>query len=430
MTSMSRLNEYLDAAERENTRKSYESALRHFEIEWKGFLPATGESIARYLADYAATLSFNTLRSRLSAISRWHTENGFADPTRLPVVRQVLKGIRSIHSEPEKRARPLHLEQVQQVDNWLARGLALANNQEDSARAMRLARDRALLLLGFWRGFRADELVHLTIERVEVTASEGLTCYLPRSKGDRQLEGRTFHCPALSRLCPVTAYQSWIALSGLTAGPVFRKIDRWGHVAESGLAPNSLIPLLRDLFAAAGVTNSEEFSSHSLRRGFAGWARANGWDLKDLMAYVGWKDIKSAMRYLDGAETGLKERFEDGLGKALIAHPSKSIPRLPDMPDVALATIEVSIQLSAYNGSSKVRAKALRDITESCLARFQGHQVDQDGQLYQIAIPAPSADALDDFLYAFLDELHQIADARECFLEAVCRDPASGKHWD
>ena len=47
---------------------------------------------------------------------------------------------------------------------------------------------------------------------------------------------------------------------------------------------------------------ADEFSSHSLRRGFAGWATANGWDLKTLMEYVGWKDVKSAMRYIDVAD--------------------------------------------------------------------------------------------------------------------------------
>ena len=41
-----------------------------------------------------------------------------------------------------------------------------------------------------------------------------------------------------------------------------------------------------------------------------------------------------------------------------------------------------------------------------------------------------ACDTLDEHLYTLLDELHRIADARECFLEAVCRDPVSGKHWD
>ena len=106
---MTRLAQYLEAAERDNTRRSYASAIRHFEIEWKGLLPSTADAIARYLAGHAATLSINTLRQRLAALSRWHNDQGFPDPTKSALVRQVLKGIRSVHSVPEKRARPLEL---------------------------------------------------------------------------------------------------------------------------------------------------------------------------------------------------------------------------------------------------------------------------------------------------------------------------------
>jgi len=41
------LDRYLDAATRQNTVRSYASALRHFEIEWQGHLPATPDSVAR-----------------------------------------------------------------------------------------------------------------------------------------------------------------------------------------------------------------------------------------------------------------------------------------------------------------------------------------------------------------------------------------------
>ncbi|WP_367880656.1 tyrosine-type recombinase/integrase [Pseudomonas sp. CVAP len=95
---------------------------------------------------------------------------------------------------------------------------------------------------------------------------------------------------------------NWITVAGIAKGPVFRKLDRWGHLAEDGLNANSLIPLLRRVFSRAGVPG-ELYTSHSLRRGFATWATANGWDVKALMTYVGWKDMKSAMRYIDTADS-------------------------------------------------------------------------------------------------------------------------------
>jgi integrase len=71
-------------------------------------------------------------------------------------------------------------------------------------------------------------------------------------------------------------------------------------LSEEGLHANSVIPLLRQALARAGIP-AEHYTSHSLRRGFASWAHQSGWDLKSLMSYVGWKDIKSAMRYIEAS---------------------------------------------------------------------------------------------------------------------------------
>ena len=158
----------------------------------------------------------------------------------------------------------------------------------------------SLILLGFWRGFRSDELCRLQIEHVQAHAGSGITLYLPRSKGDRDNLGQTYQAPALLKLCPVQAYIDWITEAALVRGPVFRGVDRWGHLSEEGLHANSIIPLLRQALERAGIP-AERYTSHSLRRGFATWAHQSGWDLKSLMSYVGWKDMKSAMRYVEAS---------------------------------------------------------------------------------------------------------------------------------
>lgn len=312
---MNQVEQYLNAAERANTRRSYDSAIRHFEIEWGGLLPSTVDNIAQYLAAYGKSLSLNTLKHRLAALSRWHQDHGFSDPTKDPKIRQILKGIRALHPAQEKRAKPLELEILLSIYDWLREATASALERGDNVSLLRHTRDRALLLLGFWRGFRSDELINLRVEFIEIKPGEGMTCFLPRSKGDRQLEGRQYNCPALSKLCPIEAVQDWINLAQLTEGPLFRNINRWGHLSDSGLAAGSVIPMLRQLFLQAGVANSELFSSHSLRRGFANWARLSGWDIRELMNYVGWRDVKTVMRYLDGADENLQARFEQGLEK-------------------------------------------------------------------------------------------------------------------
>ncbi|QDQ28902.1 site-specific integrase [Chitinimonas arctica] len=314
---MSTLDRYLEAATRANTRRSYAGAVRHFEVEWGGFLPATADAVARYLADHAEKLAINTLKQRLAALALWHREQGFPDPTKAPVVRKVLKGIQALHPAREKQAVPLQIDQLAQVGAWLDQSIATSRQQNNRAAELRHCRDKALLLIGFWRGFRGDELMRLQVEFIELVPGQGMSCFLPRSKSDRALRGRTVRVPALARLCPVEAYRDWIAVAGLTAGPVLRGVDRWGRIRSGGLHASSLIPILRRLFAAAGLAAPEGFSSHSLRRGFAGWANANGWDVKTLMEYVGWRDVKSAMRYIDAADPFAGMLAEAGAGTPL-----------------------------------------------------------------------------------------------------------------
>ncbi|MBK5541396.1 site-specific integrase [Pseudomonas sp. TH05] len=297
---MSELDRYLQAATRDNTRRSYRAAIEHFEVSWGGFLPATSDSVARYLAAYAGELSINTLKLRLSALAQWHNSQGFADPTKAPVVRQVFKGIRALHPVQEKQAEPLQLQHLEQVVSCLALEARQAIVDEDTPALLRARRDTALILLGFWRGFRSDELCRLHVEHVQAIAGSGISVYVPRSKSDRENLGRTYQTPSLQRLCPVQAYIEWIASAALVRGPVFRSIDRWGNLSEQGLHANSVIPLLRQALERAGIA-AEGYTSHSLRRGFATWAHRSGWDLKSLMSYVGWKDVKSAMRYVEAS---------------------------------------------------------------------------------------------------------------------------------
>jgi integrase len=310
---MRTVESYLQLAQRPNTERSYAAALRHFEIEWRGLLPATPDVIAEYLAAFAPSLSVNTLQARLAGLSRWHLDHGFPDPTKSQLVRRVLKGIRTAHNRPERHARPVEFDRLEHVCAWLDCELLRLGEEGRRAEFLRRARDQAMLLIGFWRGFRADELTSLYFEHITVRTGADMTCFIPRSKTDRRSEGRSFECPALSRLCPVTAYERWMQAAGFSAGPVFCRIDRWGHISAEAIAPGSVVPWLRDLFRAAGVGDPDTYSSHSLRRGFANWAKSSGWDVKELMEYVGWRDMNSALRYLERRGDDLSAKFEQGL---------------------------------------------------------------------------------------------------------------------
>ena len=99
---MNKVDRYLKAGTRENTRRSYRAAVEHFEVTWGGFLPATGDSILRYLAEYADDVGglvpgvpFATLRERGRITQRAREAGDVADFSRR--IRQGVPGIAEEH---------------------------------------------------------------------------------------------------------------------------------------------------------------------------------------------------------------------------------------------------------------------------------------------------------------------------------------------
>ncbi|HDS1776883.1 TPA: site-specific integrase [Pseudomonas putida] len=291
---MSDAERYQQAARRASTARRYAQAIEHFEGEWGGLLPASSVSVVRYLAAFGAQLSASTLRTHLAALAQWHQQRGFVDPTKTAQVRDTLRGIQALHPQPVKQAPALQLKVLEAS----IEGMSADVHSALPALRLRAARDQALILLGFWRAFRGDELCRLQVEHLRIVAGEGMQLFLPSSKTDRDNRGRNLTMPALKRLCPVQATEQWLTLSGIQQGPLFRGIDRWGHLSAQPLNANSVSRLLRRALLRSGV-NAEGYSAHSLRRGFATWANANQWNTKALMDYVGWRDIQTAARYID-----------------------------------------------------------------------------------------------------------------------------------
>ncbi len=417
---------YLGAATRVNTLRSYASAIRHFEVEWGGHLPTTPDNVASYLAKYAELHSINTLRQRLAALAQWHIEQGFADPTRAPLVRKVLKGIKALHPAIENQAVPLQLTELGAVADWLDTAAILAEKHRDTVRTMQHRRDRALMLLGFWQGFRADELTRLRIEHVDLRPGEGLSGFLPRSKTDRDNNGRTFKIPALSRWCPVDAVQAWITESNRTEGPLFVGINRWAALGTAPLDVDSIVPILRRAFAQAGLAQANTFSGHSLRRGFANWANANGWDIKSLMAYVGWRKVDTAMRYVDASMPFMLP------AKATSSSPQPAVTAALPAPDntatISHTELIVQFALSSYTRSARRRAKARQLIEEACLARHRAQREDADGYRFHLSILDDTD--LEEVIATVLDDMYRIADNNACYLEATIREKRGDRRWE
>ena len=106
-----RVLHFIEAATAPNTRRAYDSDLKHF-LDWGGSLPASPDVVARYLAAHATTHAVATLARHLVAIRRAHALHGLPDPVRSELVRLTFRGIRRAHGRPQRRAAALLAEEM------------------------------------------------------------------------------------------------------------------------------------------------------------------------------------------------------------------------------------------------------------------------------------------------------------------------------
>jgi integrase len=259
---------YIRASLADNTRRAYLSDLAHFE-SWGGRIPASAETVARYLAAHAGTLRIATLVRRIASISKAHQARGVPNPIRSELVRTTLRGIRRTRRCAQRQAKPLLREDLLLVLEAMGEGL-------------KDIRDRALLLIGFAGALRRSELVSLDVADV-AHVRRGITLHLRHSKTDQTGRGDRIAIPyGRSRCCAVLALDAWLGASGITEGAIFRPVDRHGRVHGGRLSGEAVSIVVRERVAATGL-DPVGYSGHSLRAGFATSAAQAGvqaWRIK------------------------------------------------------------------------------------------------------------------------------------------------------
>lgn len=296
---------------RENTIRAGGSAIRHYEEKFLGSLPATVTDIKSYIVfSLESGLAVTTISQRIALLSIWHREFGFPDPTKDSEVKATLKGARSLYGVEKKQAEPLTMSQLAMVVEACDEDIKIASTINDRrkarAKALLAIRDKAYFLTGFWFAFRSDEMVRLDFKNISfgtADAQDGsvmrtMRLYLQSTKGDRNSDGQNWTIQEMRTLCPVNAMLDWKAARFADSGPVFVGITRWGQPSVNALHINSVQKVICSGLARAGIDPSI-YSTHSLRRGFANYAISHNADARELQQWVKWKDIRSAIGYLN-----------------------------------------------------------------------------------------------------------------------------------
>ena len=259
---------FIAASLSDGTKKGYQQDIAHFEA-WGGSIPASAETIAAYLADIATSYKTATIVRRVTGLSKAHDAMGAANPTKSELVRATLRGIKRTLGTASREAKPILREDLFQILEGIG----------DSAKDMR---DKALLLLGFAGAFRRSELVGLDVADIE-HVRQGIVVTLRRSKTDQNGAGRKIGVPfGRSKWCPVKQLADWLEHADIEIGPLFRGINRHGHIAEQRLSGEAVCVIVKQRAEAAGF-DPTGYSGHSLRAGLAtsaAMAGASAWKIR------------------------------------------------------------------------------------------------------------------------------------------------------
>jgi len=266
------------------------NTLRAYKADYKDFasfcikhgfksIPSEPKIISLYLTFLSKSSKFSTLKRRLASISVIHKLSGHYIDVKHPMITENLMGIKRIKGSYQKAKKPILINDLKLIVNVIDKD----KNEKNRFK------NRALILIGFAGGFRRSELVAIDYEDVDFV-SEGVKIFVKRSKTDQSGEGMTKGIPYFSNssYCPVISLKNWIEKSEIKSGKIFNISDK------------SVALTVKKYTALAGL-DSNKYSGHSLRSGFATSAAESGAVERNIMAMTGHKTTQMVRRYIQEA---------------------------------------------------------------------------------------------------------------------------------
>src|SRR5437016_2631552 len=97
--------------------------------------------------------------------------------------------------------------------------------------------------------------------------------------------------------CPLRALRAWLEQSDIKDGPLFRPIDRHGHLGCERLSDRAVAIIIKRTAEAAGF-DPKQVAGHSLRSGMATSAARAGATEAEIMNQTGHKSLPVLRRYI------------------------------------------------------------------------------------------------------------------------------------
>lgn len=319
----------------ENTRRAYEADIGYIQA-WKKLSfgsaldwPETEAVALRFVLDHSRDLSTasqhdpsrqtaealvafglrrsldcpapSTLDRRIASWRALHRMRDLPSPFEASLVRQARQKAR------KAAARPPAPKSQNPVTRDLLKAMLDATGP-----GLRGLRDRAILLLGWSSGGRRrSEIVSFNVEDLDLTEFDARGIVWLRLLATKTTaKGKT---PRLVlKGAAARAVVAWLDATGLTSGPVFRKITAQETLSQRRLTADAVAQILRRLIATAGLP--EGFATpHGLRSGFLTQAALDGAPLQAAMRLSLHKSAAQAQKYyadVDVADNPAADLFD------------------------------------------------------------------------------------------------------------------------
>jgi integrase len=318
------VRELLAEAASANTTRSYATALRY----WAGWfhgrygvaitLPVPEAAVVQFIVDHVQRRSksglawelppaldaqliaaglkqrlgpfkLSTVVHRVAVLSTAHQLHKAANPCEAPAVRQLLaRGRRAAVKRGERPTKKTAIAKAELA--------ALLATCDDSLEGRR---DRALLYFGFASGGRRrSEIAVADLQDLRRIGETEFVYRLEHSKTQQAGPSATATPDKPVLGAAGMALAAWLTASGLTDGPIFRRL--WGNRIGPGLSPKSVGAIVQRRAALAGLVG--DFGGHSLRSGFVTEGGRQGIALPALMAMTEHRSVASVIGYFQAGD--------------------------------------------------------------------------------------------------------------------------------
>jgi len=304
-----RLRSLFDAAQADNTKKTYRKQFRFF-LDWcsRHGVPMDSETVitpevlAAHIEDlHHAGYRLDTIKARVRAVAAFHKEQQarfekqglatVASPTGHVLVTTVLRGMKNAiagreqagdRGQSKRKAEALWIEDLR----------ALCEVIDDTTLAGK--RNLAMLLVGWAGGFRRSELVGVMFEHL-APKDWGYVVTLHSTKTKKTVTKQIRREEGSCKCCPVRALEDWLSAASITTGPVFRSFAKGGTITNRPVPDKFVEDLVKtaagtakprkpratkkktaadvatvlpDWLSGTAKLRPGKWSAHSLRRGY------------------------------------------------------------------------------------------------------------------------------------------------------------------